>query len=87
MQLALRQDREADPVMFAVTHFTEYAADWQDVMFLPQYSLSHLIPWTELGRPSCIGVYLYRLAMLHWKTFNGLKMQHNMSVNKHSAVY
>lgn len=47
MQLALRQDREADPVIFAVTHFTEYAADWRDVMFLPQYSVSHLIPWSE----------------------------------------
>ena len=62
MQLALRQDREADPVikvMFAVTHVTEYAADRRDIMFLPQYSVSHLIPWSE---------YLFRLAMLHWKS-------------------
>ena len=47
MQLALRQDREADSVMFAVTHFSEYAADWRDVIVLPRYSICHLIPWSE----------------------------------------
>lgn len=50
MQIALRQDRDTDPVMFAVTHLIEDAADWRDVMFLYLYPVITLIPWVEFEK-------------------------------------
>lgn len=87
MQLALRQDREADPMWFVVTHFTEYAADRRDVMFLPQYSVNHLIPGIEFEKAILDRFVPIQASHAALEDFPGLTMQHKISVTEYNAVY
>ena len=73
--------------MFVVAHFTEYATDWRDVMFLPQYAVSHLIPWIEFEQAFLNRLIPIQASYAALEDLKSLKMQHNMSVNEYNAVY
>ena len=87
MQLALRQDREADLVMFVVTQFTKYAADWRDVMPPPQVSMNNLIPWNEFEKTFPDRFVPIQASHAALEDFKSLKMQNNMSINEYNAMY